>query len=74
MDKQIRDIIKSTGQDQKETGDAGRKNQLEDKEQWKQLRKKKKKLVKKNLDLESRMKRTIKWRISVTSTMSYKNP
>ena len=37
-------------------------------------KKEKEELVKKNLDLESRIKRTIKQGISVTSTMSYKNP
>ena len=32
MDEQIRGIIKSTGQGQKEIGGAGREDQLEDKE------------------------------------------
>ena len=31
-------------------------------------------MIKKNLDLESRIKRTIKWGISVIPTMDYKNP
>ena len=38
------------------------------------IKKEEKKLVKKNLNLGSKMKRTMKWRIFVTPTMSCKNP
>ena len=43
-------------------------------EMMEMIKKEEKKLVKKNLNLGSKMKRTMKWRIFVTPTMSCKNP
>jgi len=71
LDGQTRGTTKNTGEDWRRIGDGGIENNHE-KEKWKQLRKKKK-LRKKNQELESGQKKTtMKWATWLTHTTSYR--
>ena len=52
--------MKSTGQDQREIGEDGREGKLEVGELLRQSRRKKKKINKKDQDIKSRQKKTMK--------------
>ena len=64
-------MIKNIGQSQRGIGDIGKKAELEDKEQQRQLKRKKKKLTRKIQDLENEQKKiTMKQEILETYIMN----
>ena len=64
-------MIKNIGQSQRGIGDIGKEAELEDKEQQRQLKRKKKKLTRKIQDLENEQKKiTMKQEILETYIMN----
>ena len=59
MGRQIKGIMRNIRQSQRGIGDIGKEAELEGKEQWRQLKRKKKKLTRKIQNLENRQKKMI---------------